>query len=238
MAENKTTQTVLVCEDDAETRGLLAHILSGMDLAVLEAGDGLEAKEILFSASADLILLDLMMPRMSGEEFLKWYRSEERPFTPVLVITAKTEVQDRIEGFRLGADDYLTKPYELGELRARVLALLRTKRLTDTLRKKNEELIALQEELIKRERQLATAQLAGAAAHNLGQPLTSVILQCELLQSELGEKNERVTAAVERIEKECRLMDEIIKKLRAADSSKTVEYSTGVQITDIERGRK
>lgn len=222
-----TKQTVLVCEDNLETQKLLEHILSGMNLNVLLSSNGKEAQQVLKNQLPDIILLDLMMPEMSGEEFLAWLRAEVAEFIPVLIITAKDELQDLLTGFDLGADDFLTKPYELSEFRVRVQALLRTKRLTKQLQE-------LRQELINKERQLAVAQLAGAAAHNLRQPLTALLLECEVLRQIPSVDME---SSISRIEAECHKMEQTLERISNADSSQTIEYIQGIEIIDINKSK-
>jgi DNA-binding response OmpR family regulator len=90
---------------------------------VVEAGNGRDALFVAREAKPDLIILDLMMPEMNGYEFLRVYSKEAQ--TPVIMLTAKVEDQDKIVGLELGADDYVTKPFNVRELTARVRAVLR-----------------------------------------------------------------------------------------------------------------
>ncbi len=115
---------VLVVEDDAVLADGLACSLKQAGYAVDWTGDGEEARHILRVQDYDLLVLDLTLPGMDGLELLSHIR-KNRARIPVLIITARSEVDDRIRGLDLGADDYLTKPFELGEFDARVRALLR-----------------------------------------------------------------------------------------------------------------
>lgn len=91
------------------------------------SADGIEAEAVLRSQSFDLVILDLTLPGMDGLEILRLLRARATP-VPVLITTARSQVDDRIRGLDLGADDYLTKPFEMGEFDARVRALLRRSR--------------------------------------------------------------------------------------------------------------
>jgi two-component system, OmpR family, response regulator len=114
---------VLVIEDEPDLRRALAQGLREEGYAVDEAPDGTEG---LYKASAwdyDALVLDLMLPRMNGWDLLRKLRKTRK--TPVLILTARDGVDDRVRGLDLGADDYLVKPFELNELRARLRALIR-----------------------------------------------------------------------------------------------------------------
>ena len=117
-------QTILVCDDDREIVEAIDIYLSQEGYNIRKAYDGEEALKILKEEEVHLIILDVMMPKMSGLEVLKALRAQGNR-TPVLLLTAKTQVEDRIEGLDLGADDYLPKPFAMGELLARIRAMLR-----------------------------------------------------------------------------------------------------------------
>ncbi len=115
--------TILIVEDDRNMRLLTSARL--VDLyTVVSACDGLEALERIHQGGIDLIVADIMMPRMDGYELLKTIR-EEGYKTPYLLLTAKESLDDKQQGFELGTDDYMTKPFSSDELLWRVSALLR-----------------------------------------------------------------------------------------------------------------
>jgi two-component system alkaline phosphatase synthesis response regulator PhoP len=114
---------ILVIDDKKELRNLLKQYLSQEGFEVVAASNGQQG---LFTARAekpDLILLDLMMPEMGGYEFMRLYSRESE--TPVIILTAKMEENDKVLGLELGADDYVTKPFGMRELTARVRAVIR-----------------------------------------------------------------------------------------------------------------
>lgn len=119
-----TAAHILVAEDQTDIRDLLVMNLRGAGYEVSAVGDGREALERFDARPSDLLILDLMMPRMDGLEVCKALRAQGCA-TPILMLTAKTTELDRVLGLELGADDYLTKPFSLAELLARVKALLR-----------------------------------------------------------------------------------------------------------------
>ncbi|MBO5565161.1 MAG: response regulator transcription factor [Lachnospiraceae bacterium] len=117
---------LLLAEDEAALNEALVEILKHNGYTVDAVFDGRDALEYALAADYDGIILDIMMPKMEGTEVLKTLR-EKGIATPVLFLTAKGEIEDRIEGLDLGADDYITKPFDMGELLARVRAMVRRK---------------------------------------------------------------------------------------------------------------
>ena len=118
------TKHILVAEDQTDIRDLLTLNLRSAGYGVSEARDGLAALALQTDAPSDLLVLDLMMPGLDGLEVCKTLRARG-DHTPILMLTAKSTELDRVLGLELGADDYLTKPFSLAELLARVKALLR-----------------------------------------------------------------------------------------------------------------
>ncbi|MFD0943205.1 response regulator transcription factor [Savagea faecisuis] len=118
-------ETVLVVEDDAMIRNLLKIYLEKEQYDVVEAVDGKEAQEKYERDQPCVIILDRMMPHMSGEEFCKWLRHEKKSDATVIMLSAKAQTDDRIEGLDIGADNYVTKPFEPSEIVAYVKAGIR-----------------------------------------------------------------------------------------------------------------
>ncbi|MBI4334648.1 MAG: response regulator transcription factor [Chloroflexi bacterium] len=114
---------VLIVEDDRTLLGVLEYSLTREGYDVATAADGLQALEGARTHRPDLIILDLMLPKLGGFEVCRILRKEMA--TPVLILTAKTEENDKVTGLDLGADDYVTKPFSTRELMARVRAMLR-----------------------------------------------------------------------------------------------------------------
>jgi DNA-binding response OmpR family regulator len=117
------TKKILVVDDKQELRTLLKSYLSQEGFEVVSAGDGKEALFVARYEKPDLIILDIMMPEMGGYEFMRIYTREAD--TPIIVLTAKLDENDKVLGLELGADDYVTKPFSPRELTARVRAVLR-----------------------------------------------------------------------------------------------------------------
>ena len=116
--------TILVVEDDAAIRRGVLDALKFAGHTTLEASDGEKGMKLALSSTFDLMLLDLVLPHASGFDILKALR-RERPGTPVIILSARGEENDRVRGLRLGADDYVVKPFSVRELLARVEAVLR-----------------------------------------------------------------------------------------------------------------
>ena len=118
--------TVLVVDDEEPLLNFMRRNLEARDFRVVTARDGLEALRAFEEHHPDLIILDLLMPNMDGMEVLR--RVRRRHITPIIVLTALDEEADKIAALEQGADDYLTKPFSVGELLARVRAVLRRAR--------------------------------------------------------------------------------------------------------------
>jgi DNA-binding response OmpR family regulator len=118
------TRTILTVEDDAAIRRGIVDSLRFVGFEVLQAGHGDLGREMAIQQTYDLLLLDLVLPGCSGLDILRCVRAT-RPTQPVIILTARGEEQDRVEGLRAGADDYVVKPFSVKELLARVEAVLR-----------------------------------------------------------------------------------------------------------------
>ena len=115
---------VLIIEDEPELRAQIADTLRQQNYTVDTAGDGVTGLERACTEPYDLLILDIMLPVQDGFAVLREMRAEQVA-TPVLMLTARVEVEDRVRGLDLGADDYLLKPFSMAELLARIRALLR-----------------------------------------------------------------------------------------------------------------
>jgi len=117
---------ILIVEDEKPLSKILTEILKKNNYIVDAVYDGIDGLDYATSSLYDAILLDIMLPKMDGLELLRKLR-EKGNSTPVLLLTAKSELEDKITGLDYGADDYITKPFETGELLARVRSILRRK---------------------------------------------------------------------------------------------------------------
>ena len=171
---------VLLVEDDPRMPEILAALLQDDNITVENARDGAAALKLARENHFDLILLDLGLPDVNGFDVLK--QLKELPQTqsiPVIVLTAWNGTNDKLRGFELGAVDYLTKPFEAAELRARLCAALRTKHLQDELTNANRELVAAR---IAAESAVRTkADFLANMSHEIRTPMNGIIAMSGLL---------------------------------------------------------
>lgn len=121
---------ILIVDDEKLIRDVIKTYAEKENFNVLEAENGIDALNIIKNSNIDLIVLDIMMPKMDGITFLKTLKKEKN--IPVIILSARTEEYDKLRGFNLGTDDYLTKPFSPKELIARIKAILRrSKKLTN-----------------------------------------------------------------------------------------------------------
>ena len=114
---------ILVVDDESRMRKLVKDFLQKEGYSVLEAGDGMEAMDIFYEQKIDLVILDVMMPRMDGWQTCREIRRDST--VPIIMLTARSEERDELQGFELGVDEYISKPFSPKILVARVGALLK-----------------------------------------------------------------------------------------------------------------
>ena len=137
------TSKILVVDDDPSTLRLTVESLDGFGYQIETAVDGVQAVEKVRTDPPDLLLLDVMMPKMNGLEVCRIVKSSSETFIPIILLTVKGDVDSKVTGLKLGADDYLAKPFSPLELQARVTSMLRIKALQDKINAKRHELEAL-----------------------------------------------------------------------------------------------
>jgi putative two-component system response regulator len=143
-SQQSVTGTILVADDQALNRELLEELLTVQGFKVVTVTDGVSALEQLTKTQVDLVLLDVMMPRLTGFEVCQKIKSNpETDLIPVVLVTALSDKQDRLEGIKAGADDFLTRPVDRTELLARVRSLLKLKFRTDELERAESVLFSL-----------------------------------------------------------------------------------------------
>jgi len=124
---------ILIAEDDPHTRAALSEVLRSEGFTTFDAADGQEALELFERQQPDFVCLDVMMPRLDGYEVCRRIRRIRRnnPQVPILFLTAKSEEIDKVLGLELGADDYMSKPFGVREILARIRAITRRSRLLE-----------------------------------------------------------------------------------------------------------
>src|SRR5690348_12272156 len=139
---------ILVVDDVPDNVDILQMRLESQGYEVVTAGDGVEALEKTRELKPDLVLLDIMMPKLDGIEAVKQLKADASlPFIPVILVTAKADGADVVAGLESGGDDYLTKPVDHAALSARVRAMLRIKALNDTVHQQAQRLQKQSDEL-------------------------------------------------------------------------------------------
>ncbi len=116
-------KTILIVDDKLSVQRLIGDYLGANGFRTVSASNGREALIVARNEKPDLVLLDIMMPEMDGYEFMRLFRRDHS--TPVIMLTAKLEESDKVVGLELGADDFVTKPFGMAELVARIRAVLR-----------------------------------------------------------------------------------------------------------------
>jgi len=162
--------TILLVDDEEAVRRVLTFPLERDGYTVLQAGDGEEALELFARETVDLVILDLMLPKLDGLEVCKRLRATSA--VPIIMLTARDDELDKVIGLELGADDYITKPFSIREFRSRVRALLR--RVQARLDPVEEERIERGEIVIDVPRRTVT---------NRGEPVELTYVEFELLRT-------------------------------------------------------
>jgi len=214
--------TILVVDDSADNVEVLNTVLKYNQYQALPASNGEEAIRTAKENQPDLILMDVIMPGMDGITACRVLHHDEKTRgIPVIMITAKNDPEDLKIGLEAGAVDYVRKPFVIVELLARVNAALRLKQAQD--------------KLVEQEKKLAIMELAGAAAHELNQPLTVINCQIKLLEESLEPLKEKPSREIEIIHESVARMTEIIRKIGNITEYKTKEYVLGDKIIDLEQ---
>jgi len=217
---------IFAVDDAPDIRELLRGALSESNWKVSVFESGEQVLEACQEQVPDLLISDLIMPGIDGNELCSRVKSlHPEEFLPVMLLTAKDSTEDKISGLDSGADDYLTKPFNFEELKARARALLRTRSLTLAL-KEAKNLIE------EKERQIIASQIAAGTAHELGQPLTTIVLNCRLLRETPSgsiEQNE----ILEAIESGCGEMKEILGRLANLEQYSSSKYVAGLAVASI-----
>lgn len=177
---------ILIVDDNKENIDLIAYFLKPQNYEIITAGDGVEALTQIENTKPDIILLDIMLPKMDGFQVCERVKKNaETRFIPVIMITALKELKDKIRSLEVGADDFISKPFENVELLTRVKSLLRIKKYHDELAIKNKQL----EESNKRLLQLDQfkEELSHLIVHDMKNPLFVIQGNLQMMEMGLGE---------------------------------------------------
>ena len=219
---------ILIVDDNEKNRILLSSKMEADGYEVDVASNGVEALKKVDEFHPDLILLDIMMPQMDGYEACRRLKSkEETRYIPIVMLTARAELEDKLLGLEIGAEDYIVKPYSLVEVSARVKSLLRMR--------------ALQARLRESEKMAALGEMVDGIAHEIRNPLTSIGgMARRLYEHENDEEHKRYAEAimksVERMERMMQRIDEykwiLVSNLKPGNINevinKAVEEARGI----------
>jgi len=173
--------TILVVDDEPRNVRLMESILKSAGYPVLSAHDGQEAMDLIARKNPDAVLLDVMMPRMSGFEVCQKLRSRyETRLLPIIMVTALNALEEKVQALEVGADDFLSKPVNRVELLAKLRSILRVKALHDEVEKTRRELEAKNQELIQLEQ--LKEKLIQMVVHDLKNPLSGIVGNLQLLE--------------------------------------------------------
>jgi len=200
-----------------------------------------KGREAIRDSLPDLLILDRILPDGDGGQWCRELKADPAMRDlPIVLLTARDRVEERVEGLLGGADDYIPKPYHPEELLARVFGCLRTLALKRELRhkaeelaRKNQELIEAQERIIRMERLAAIGEVGLAIRHEINNPLGTILgyaqlllLQAEGLPAEVCKKLEAISRSALRIR-------DVVRRLEVLREARTVEYLPGVSMTDL-----
>ena len=191
---------ILAVDDDSRNLALLTAKLEREGYEVGNASNGIEALREVHAFHPDLVIMDVTMPQMDGYEALRHLKSrEETRYIPVIMLTGRADIEDKVLGFEVGAEDYINKPYSLQEVAARVKSLLRMR--------------ALQNKLRETEKVAALGEMVDGIAHEIRNPLTAIGgIARRLYEAETSPGNkeyaEQIIKSVERLERMIQRVDE------------------------------
>ncbi|MEJ5227368.1 response regulator [Thermodesulfovibrio sp.] len=226
---NEQKQTVLIVDDNIDTVELLRKRLKAEGYNTSEAYDGEEALKKVYESAPDIIILDVMMPKMDGYEVCKRLKTDDRTkFIPVIMLTAKSDVESRVKGLDIGADDYVPKPFDYRELSARIRSLLTRKETA--------------ERVIEEEKTESVRKLIDSLSHEIRNPIVSIAGFAKKVYDSLppGDPNKPYLMTIiqesERLE---RLLREILTlKMIAIGFMENVDTKKAVEEVLEETGRE
>jgi len=206
---------ILVCDDNEQNVELLEAQLTAIGYTVIPAVNGQAAMDIVFRDRPDLLLLDIMMPGITGFDVIKALRADPVTATiPIVVLTSLQEFDDKIKAMELGADDFLSKPYNKLELFARIKSLLRIKRLRDEVSLQSVELARKNEDL--RKLTALKDSLITVVANDLKTPLLQVIGNLDIvLSGRIGELDNEQAEVLQSAKDDCdRMLSMVLDLLK------------------------
>ena len=234
-------ECILVVEDSPVQAALVCDLLDQQGYRAAWTTTIAEARERVRTSPPDLLLLDRGLPDGDGSVLCRELKAG--PSTraiPVILLTAQSRAEERVEGLLGGADDYIPKPYHKEELLARVHGCLRTRALQEELRQKAEELeqknrdlVATQARLVRVERLAAIGQIGLAIRHEINNPLMTIMGYAELLLNQREGLPPDLQKKLETIYRGCARIRDVVRRLEDLREDRTVEYLPGMNMTDL-----
>lgn len=215
---------ILLIDDDSAYLELTTMMLKLEGHQVLTAADGRAGWQLIEKERPDVVLLDWNLPEVSGLNLLKLLKEKEQQFRPyVIMITARSQMQYRVEGMEAGADDYLVKPFDRKELLARLNVGLRT--------------IHLQKAVAAQARQKTVIEMAVAVAHEIANPLaTSFLLHQRLVKNPSVQENPNLREDLELIGKQLQRIEALVRKAQSIETVISVPYASHLSMIDLHQG--
>jgi DNA-binding response OmpR family regulator len=233
LKNNARPPEILIVEDDSDISFIIKRSLDPLKAIFTEAENGEVGLKFLLEKKYDLIISDLGMPVMSGVEMISKFRDQEKEsFTPILVLTAKQDIDTKVNVLDIGGDEFVSKPFHHKDLFARARVLLRLNQLTYELYEKNHELdrlnkeiLTLQASLLEEEREKTKNRIMVTSLHKIRQPLTNSVLLSSLIGGD--EKHEKNIA---RLKTSLAEIEKILEELETLDTSKINSYIEGLEM--------
>ncbi len=220
---DETKGKVLIVEDDKSYAEILKRVIIKNGYEINLAHDGKEGLELSTEWKPDVIIVDWMMPGMSGIELISKLREHpELKFSYIIMLTARVETEDKIAGLEAGADDFITKPVDFGELIARIRVGFRMKKL--------------QTEIAELQHESALLEMARTLGHEINNPLNIIYLALELINRAFKEDNpdrEKIKENLNRIYQASERIKEIVNKLISLRKPTFKEYVNGKRMLDL-----
>jgi DNA-binding response OmpR family regulator len=216
--------TILLIDDDLAYLELTTMMLKVEGHRVLTAADGKSGWQLIEKAQPEVVLLDWNLPEFSGINLLQLLQEKEQQFRPyVIMITARSQMQYRIEGMEAGADDYLVKPFDRKELLARLNVGLRT--------------INLQKSVAEQARQKTVIEMAVAVAHEIANPLaTAFLLYQRLTKNPTVQETQPLKEDIDLIGKQLQRIETLVRKAQSIETVVSVPYAQNLTMIDLHNG--
>jgi DNA-binding response OmpR family regulator len=241
----RTPAQILVAEDDALQAAVIRDLLAEQGYLVRTATSLAETRVAIRAEAPDLLLLDRMLPDGDGSVLCAELKQAPLPAFPIILLTARDRIEDRIDGLMRGADDYIPKPFNPQEFLARVHGCLRTLGLQRELQEKaaelaekHEMLLATQVRLVQSQRLAAIGEIGLAIRHEINNPLGTILGFTDLLLAQAEEFPEPVRRKLDAIRRSTLRIRDVVKRLEDIQTDRTVEYVAGMQMTDLRQDRK